>query len=194
MSKISQNAEQKRQAIVLAAKGLFLGQGYGVTSMDTIAQEAGVTKQTVYRYYPSKEHLFGAVMQEVRSSATPPYQFSNGTLQEELSHFGAQLLAFHLRPEALGLYRLMLTEGAHNQDLFKTFQNAGPRSFVDPLSQFLKSRCPKLDKPEFAAGMFCNMLLSPRNNILLGQSGTMAKQQQLAHVKRLVEFILPSIK
>lgn len=193
MSKIQQNAEQKRQAIVLAAKGLFLDQGYGVTSMDTIAQAAGVTKQTVYRYYPSKEALFAAVMQEVRQSNSAPYQFSSDPLGDELTRYGIQLLAFHLRPEALGLYRLMLTEGSRNPDLFKTFQNTGPRSFLEPLSRFLNNRCRTLDDPDFAAGMFCNMILSPRNNMLIGQSSGMQTKQQHRHVKQVVDFILPSI-
>ena len=103
MSKTRQNADQKRQAIVLAAKGLFLDQGYVVTSMDTIAQAAEVTKQTVYRYYPSKEALFAEVMQHIRQSDSAPYQFSSGPLEDELISYGVQLLEFHLRPEARAL-------------------------------------------------------------------------------------------
>ncbi|MEU1574518.1 TetR/AcrR family transcriptional regulator [Streptomyces collinus] len=54
-------AEQKRQAIVRAARELFLREGFGV-GMDTIAAEAGVSKVTVYNHFGSKEALFTAVI------------------------------------------------------------------------------------------------------------------------------------
>ncbi|KAB1149772.1 TetR/AcrR family transcriptional regulator [Streptomyces luteolifulvus] len=54
-------AELKRQAIVRAARELFLREGFGV-GMDTIAAEAGVSKVTVYNHFGSKEALFTAVI------------------------------------------------------------------------------------------------------------------------------------
>ncbi|KAK1185466.1 TetR/AcrR family transcriptional regulator [Streptomyces sp. NBS 14/10] len=54
-------AELKRQAIVRAARELFLREGFGV-GMDTIAAEAGVSKVTVYNHFGSKETLFTAVI------------------------------------------------------------------------------------------------------------------------------------
>ncbi|MGA5189226.1 TetR/AcrR family transcriptional regulator [Streptomyces griseoincarnatus] len=54
-------AELKRQAIVRAARELFLRVGFGV-GMDTIAAEAGVSKVTVYNHFGSKEALFTAVI------------------------------------------------------------------------------------------------------------------------------------
>lgn len=54
-------AELKRQAILRAARELFLREGFGV-GMDTIAAEAGVSKVTVYNHFGSKEALFTAVI------------------------------------------------------------------------------------------------------------------------------------
>jgi TetR/AcrR family transcriptional repressor of mexJK operon len=54
-------AELKRQAIVRAARELFLREGFGV-GMDTIAAEAGVSKVTVYNHFGSKGALFTAVI------------------------------------------------------------------------------------------------------------------------------------
>ncbi|WP_328690327.1 TetR/AcrR family transcriptional regulator [Streptomyces phaeochromogenes] len=54
-------AEAKRQAIVRAARELFLREGFGV-GMDAIAAEAGVSKVTVYNHFGSKEALFTAVI------------------------------------------------------------------------------------------------------------------------------------
>ncbi|MFF2573426.1 TetR/AcrR family transcriptional regulator [Streptomyces sp. NPDC058084] len=54
-------AARKRQAIVQAARTLFLREGFGV-GMDAIAAEAGVSKVTVYNHFGSKEALFTAVV------------------------------------------------------------------------------------------------------------------------------------
>jgi TetR/AcrR family transcriptional repressor of mexJK operon len=67
-------AELKRQAIVRAARELFLREGFGV-GMDAIAAEAGVSKVTVYNHFGSKEALFTAVitsaLDEPLGSASP---------------------------------------------------------------------------------------------------------------------------
>ena len=194
MSKTQKNAEEKCKAIVLAAKDLFLDQGYAVTSMDTIAQTSGVTKQTVYRYYPSKEDLFAAVMQNIRKSEYTSYQFSNSSLEEELFLYGSQLLAFHLQSETLGLYRLMITEGSQNHNLLHTFRSNGPRNFLEPLCHFLKTYCSSHNDADFTANMFCNMILSPRNGILMGHSPTFGKTKQNRHVRRVVEFTLIALR
>lgn len=54
-------AARKREAIVRAARTLFLREGFGV-GMDAIAAEAGVSKVTVYNHFGSKEALFTAVV------------------------------------------------------------------------------------------------------------------------------------
>ena len=48
----------KRRQIIDAAGDLFLGMGYGTTSVDAIAAKAGVSKRTVYAHFDSKEALF----------------------------------------------------------------------------------------------------------------------------------------
>ena len=45
----------KRQMILEAAKSLFLKQGFHGSTMNQIAQEAGVTKLTVYNHFQDKE-------------------------------------------------------------------------------------------------------------------------------------------
>jgi TetR/AcrR family transcriptional repressor of mexJK operon len=55
--------DPKRVQRVLAAAGSQFGDlGYERTSVDSIAQACGVSKATIYRYFPSKEALFDAVI------------------------------------------------------------------------------------------------------------------------------------
>lgn len=50
--------------IVQAALELFVNKGFSATRMEEIARAAGVTKGTLYLYFPSKEELFQAVVHE----------------------------------------------------------------------------------------------------------------------------------
>ena len=52
-----------RKSIVQAADRLFYGRGLVSVSMDAVAEEAGVTKRTVYDHFESKDELIAEVMQ-----------------------------------------------------------------------------------------------------------------------------------
>lgn len=54
--------ERRRPLVLDAALRLFVQRGYGGTSMEAIAEAAGVTKPVVYACYPSKEELFRALL------------------------------------------------------------------------------------------------------------------------------------
>lgn len=50
-------SETARTAILDAADVLLLARGLGAVSMDAIAERAGVSKATIYRWWPTKEAL-----------------------------------------------------------------------------------------------------------------------------------------
>lgn len=56
---------EKHEAILAAALTLFGHYGYRRTSIDDIAQEAGIAKGTVYLYFRSKEEIFRALSQQL---------------------------------------------------------------------------------------------------------------------------------
>ena len=61
----------KREAILDAAKALFIAQGFAGTSMDAVATEAGVSKLTVYSHFSDKATLFAAEMARLFFEAGP---------------------------------------------------------------------------------------------------------------------------
>jgi TetR/AcrR family transcriptional repressor of mexJK operon len=193
VSRSQQNAELKQAAIVQAALDLFLAQGYAATSMDAVASQAGVTKQTVYRYYPSKEELFTAVMAKIRTDEPPAYAFGDADLNTELNNFGRDLLAFHLRPAALGVYRMMLSEGGQ-EGLLKPFMQAGPARVMKPLMAFLQQRHPKLEDTAFPAQMFASMVLVPRNQLIMQGKGRITRAEQEQHVAKVVRLFLQGLQ
>lgn len=60
-----QNREEKREAIIAAATGLFTEAGYDETSMAKVAASAGVTTTTIYWYFKDKDALLVAVLDHV---------------------------------------------------------------------------------------------------------------------------------
>jgi AcrR family transcriptional regulator len=58
------NQAVKRLTILQAAKELFVEKKYSAITMDAIAKHAGITKRTLYVYFPSKLALFISVFDE----------------------------------------------------------------------------------------------------------------------------------
>ncbi|MFF6013428.1 TetR family transcriptional regulator [Rahnella sp. R3(2024)] len=56
----------KKQDIMQAAERLFYLNGFHTTSTDKICSEAGVSTRTLYRYFPTREALTAAIMDERR--------------------------------------------------------------------------------------------------------------------------------
>lgn len=56
--------QMSKDKIVEAARNLFYKYGFKKVSMDEIANEAGVTKRTIYMYFKSKEDLLKYFIQE----------------------------------------------------------------------------------------------------------------------------------
>jgi AcrR family transcriptional regulator len=56
--------EQRRSAILQAARAVFARKGYDSTVVEDIASEAGIGKGTLYLYFPSKEQIYLAALIE----------------------------------------------------------------------------------------------------------------------------------
>ena len=72
MQKRAKLVEQTRRRITEAAVRLHTSIGPSRTSMAAVAEEAGVTRLTLYRHFATMEALFGACMTHWRSIHPPP--------------------------------------------------------------------------------------------------------------------------
>jgi TetR/AcrR family transcriptional regulator len=61
------NPEQRRRQLVIEAMKAFGSRGFERASLDAVAEAAGVRKQTLLYYFPSKEDLFEACVDELVS-------------------------------------------------------------------------------------------------------------------------------
>ncbi|HTK15321.1 MAG TPA: TetR/AcrR family transcriptional regulator [Acidimicrobiia bacterium] len=57
-------ADERRQQLLEVACDLFARSGFHDTSMDDIAEGAGVTKPVLYQHFPSKKALYGELLED----------------------------------------------------------------------------------------------------------------------------------
>jgi AcrR family transcriptional regulator len=75
-------SEKARHAILDAAAELLLLRGLGAVSMDAVAERAGVSKATIYRWWPSKERLALDALLEWSAAGSSPRD--TGSLRGDL--------------------------------------------------------------------------------------------------------------
>jgi AcrR family transcriptional regulator len=82
------------ERILEAADRLFYGQGIRAVGVDTIAEEIGISKRTLYNYYPSKDELIVAYLSRrfvpLSSSDVPPAEQILGAFDRLERSFGTK--------------------------------------------------------------------------------------------------------
>jgi AcrR family transcriptional regulator len=78
-------------AILAAARDLLAERGYGGFSIDEVARRANAGKPSLYRWWPTKAHLFRAVYEADRAARLPDQE--TGSLKDELATLTRALFA-----------------------------------------------------------------------------------------------------
>jgi len=71
MSRAETRSNEMRERILETADRLFYGQGIRAVGVDTVAAEIGISKRTLYNYFPSKDELIVAYLSR-RLKPAPP--------------------------------------------------------------------------------------------------------------------------
>lgn len=133
-------SEAKAEAILGSAASLFLGQGFQGTSMDAVAQQAGVSKQTVYSHFANKEALFSACIQAKVSG----YGFDETTRVDEpdvrqaLLGVARRFVGLMLDPDVIAMHRVVMAEAASQPRIATLFFDSGPRKTKAAVCAFLQ--------------------------------------------------------
>ena len=191
-------SEAKRQDILNAARRVFLKSGYGATSMDVVASEAGVSKQTVYGHFGSKDALFEAIIREVSGSVVSPLLTpETRTLdpKETLSVFAAHFMDIVLSPTVTALYRVVIPEVRRFPELGEIFYHSGPGRAVKTLAAYLRDQSEQgtleVADANLAAQQFLGMLAGiPNIRRLLDIGEEPSKRERKRIVREAVRSFL----
>ncbi len=194
MSKVKQNKALKRSLIIRAAEEVFLSEGYQLANMDKVAQKAQMTKQTLYRYFPSKLQLFEALLQHLGQQEGNDFV---DYLEEPDSHialtrFAKGFVRFHLTEAHLSVYRLLIAESQHSPEAVKTFFAVGSNQVDEQLKAFFSERFPQLVEVEQTIKLWAGMLLSLRSGALVGLA-TPTPEECDQHAEAATRWMLNSI-
>ncbi len=104
MSRQVTRSERSRKHILDAALKLFSHRGYGATSVNDIAEEAGLSKGNLYHHFPDKETIFRELLDRYFvAMSQPDFPFNRalatGTFPENLEELG------HAARDAVRNYR-----------------------------------------------------------------------------------------
>jgi TetR/AcrR family transcriptional repressor of mexJK operon len=131
--------DDKRNAILRIAYAAFLEDGFAATSMSSIAAKVGGSKATLYNYFPSKEELFAAVIDE-KCQELQHVLFDDDTaypdFRSELLAMGERLGRAVLADEKIATYRLITAETGRFPELGRAFYHSGPRQSQERLARY----------------------------------------------------------
>ena len=116
---------RSRALLVKAAREAFLSSGYGESSVNRIAQEAGVSIKTLYRHFESKEELFGAVIAGLcvyPADLSVDLPWSEQPPEVAFVTMGLEYLDLVLAPDELALYRVIIRDNVRFPQLSERYR------------------------------------------------------------------------
>lgn len=120
--------EARPGELLAAALALFVEKGYAATRVEEVAARAGVSKGTLFLYFPSKEALFQAVVHENAgrhlADALRELARFRGSSADLLRSFLRRWWQLYGSTPAAGLSTLLMSESAHFPELARHYQDA----------------------------------------------------------------------
>lgn len=157
--------DERREHILAVAAEAFALEGYGITSMSSIAARLGGSKATLYKYFASKEELFEAVMQRKCEAVIGPLGELAGTTRDPallLQAFGMIFLSRLCQPDAIEINRTVHGEGQRFPEVARTFFACGPEAayavLTPALARFHAAGLIDCPDPRLAAEQFLAMV------------------------------------
>jgi AcrR family transcriptional regulator len=145
------SAADRRVQLMEVGRGVFASHGYEATSIEEVAQQAGVSKPIVYEHFGAKEGLYAAIvdremddlvarMSESISHGTPRERFEAAVLafmtyaKEEPAGFAVLTRDSPLATARRGLTRVIDDLAQRVGDIFRSeFERAGFNPKVAPI-------------------------------------------------------------
>jgi len=155
---------RKFDQVLKAACEVFLSEGFERTNMDEIAARAGVSKATVYSYFPDKRLLFmeAAKTEISRLALDAESGIPEGAPVAIVLEFSARILIeFTLSDFGKNLFRICVTNAETFPELGQMLYEAGPKLAITRLSEFFAEATERgelaVGDPDLAAAQFIEL-------------------------------------
>jgi TetR/AcrR family transcriptional repressor of mexJK operon len=192
-----QQSAQLADRILDVAETLFLGHGFGATSIEAVAKRAGISKRTFYHRFPGKERLFEAVVRRLMERWLPPFDtglLTPPNLADALRRAAEYMLKIALTPEALALHRLVIHEARRFPGLARILHDLGAASGIDRIANHLEPRIRSGElrdiDPRFAAEQFILSVVTGPQRRALGLGVPLSAGEISTHAQNAVTLFL----
>lgn len=190
--------QQKRAAILDAAKRLFVERGYNATSMDAVASVARVSKLTVYSHFGDKDALFTEAVRCKCEEQLPAQIFladPTGSPREQLLEIARAFFALVTSAEALAVHRTVVANLQQSPQLGALFWEAGPARVQGAFDAFLRVEVAAgnlniLDTRRAATQFFCLLKGESHARMEFGCCATLKRREIDEHVEATVDMFL----
>jgi AcrR family transcriptional regulator len=152
---------RKYDQVIEGARQVFVEQGFGRANVDDIARVAGVSKATLYSYFPDKRHLFIEVYRtEILRLADSALNMLAAEVPPEqaLRAAAERILGYLTSDFGLAMYRICVTESPHFPEIGRAFYESGPELGRARLGCYLRSAVARgtlhIDDIDLAADQF----------------------------------------
>ncbi|MDE2420563.1 MAG: TetR/AcrR family transcriptional regulator [Gammaproteobacteria bacterium] len=132
--------------VIAIASSQFSALGYERTSMDTIGKLSGVSKVTIYKYFPSKKKLFEAC---ISNKVDTVFEFDSTQVfdpkvpRDALRYIALKFIALQNDEIATGCYRTLISMAESTdlelRELCSSFFELGPQRLLDQVACYLRA-------------------------------------------------------
>jgi len=170
----------KRCQIIEAGTTVFCRDGFIGASIDAVAAEAGVSRQTIYNQIGDKEKLFAEVVRGITERSSAVMVKTLATFPSKPRDIEAELIDFAVRltgncmcdPDATALRKLIENEGQRYPELFETWREYGPGknwpAIAARFARLSRDGDIDIDDPDLAARQFMALINADLPDYALG--------------------------
>lgn len=152
---------RKFDQVLDGAREIFLRDGFEGASVDEIARAAGVSKATLYSYFPDKRLLFSEVARiECNRQAEEALDVigTDAPIEVVLHEAANRIVRFFLSEFGRQVFRICVSESYRFPELGRRFYESGPKlvreRMTKVLAPYVEQGILKIDDMELAANQF----------------------------------------
>jgi TetR/AcrR family transcriptional regulator, mexJK operon transcriptional repressor len=189
---------RKFDQVLEGARKVFLRDGFERASVDDIAREAGVSKATIYAYFPDKQLMFLEVARCECHRQTEEAEAMVGgdvPVRVALTIAAERIAAFLMSDFGQRMFRIVVGEGERFPGLGREFYDYGPglihARLVYHLGCYVGSGALKIEDIDLAADQFAQLCKAGiQEKLLFGMAGKLTPEDVHRSVHGAVEMFL----
>jgi TetR/AcrR family transcriptional regulator, mexJK operon transcriptional repressor len=189
---------RKFDQVLDGARRIFLRDGFERAAVDDIAREAGVSKATIYAYFPDKQLMF---LEVARAECLRQTQAAEAAIDPSLPVRAAltivaeRIAAFQMSDYGQRMFRIVVGEGERFPGLAQQFHETGPGLIHDRLVHHLRHYVTEgrltIDDLDLAADQFVQLCKAGvQERLLFGMAETLTPDVVDRSVRGAVEMFL----